>query len=80
MDHSSGFAVISFYSLRGAIQHAEEQPVPDGMERIDITQVPPDVDELTDEDLVDENVDDECRDPSFLPTEVSGPTKLHQST
>ena len=79
MDRSPGLSVKSFYSLRGAIQHIEEQPVPDEVESIEITQVPPDVDELTDEeDLDDEVIEDDCRDPSFLPPEVSGTVELHQ--
>ena len=46
------------------------------MKKIDITQVPPDLSELTDEeDLDDEIIDD---DPSFLAPKVSGTVELHQ--
>lgn len=49
------------------------------MENIEITQVPPDVDELTDEeDFDDETIGDDCRDPSFLPLEVRDTVELYQ--
>ena len=50
MDDIQHIPVRSFYSLRGAINHIEEHPVPDGIDTIDITHVPPRVDELTDEE------------------------------
>ncbi|KAK3869673.1 hypothetical protein Pcinc_025035 [Petrolisthes cinctipes] len=72
------FPVKSFYSLCGAINHIDENAVPDGIDTIDIIHVPPPVDELTDEEDLDDVIDDEFADPSFLPPEVSGTVELHQ--
>lgn len=79
MDDTENIPVRSFYSLRGAVNHIQENAVPDGIDTIDIVHVPPPVDELTDEEDLDEDViDDELADPSFLPPEVSGIVELHQ--
>lgn len=79
MDKMQSFSVKSFYLIRGALNRIQENTVPEGVDVIDITQVPPLVDEMIDEEDFDNKViDDNYTDPTFIPPKVSGTVDLHQ--
>ena len=71
--------VKSFYSVRDAINYAEEHEPDDDENFIDMVEIPPPVNELTDEeDFDDEILDDEERDESFILQDVPGSVELHR--
>ncbi|KAK3861583.1 hypothetical protein Pcinc_032495 [Petrolisthes cinctipes] len=79
MDRPPSFPVKSFHFFQAAINYIEEQPVPEGINTIEITQVPPGVDILTDEEDIDDDIiHDDYTDHTFLPQDVSGSIELHQ--
>ena len=68
-----------FYCLRDAIAFVEENPIPQDNDQIDVIEVPPKADALTDqEDFDDEIVDGGDKDPLYLPPDVPGSVELHQ--
>ena len=71
--------VKSFYSVRDAINYAEEHEPDDDENFIDMVEILPPVNELTDEeDFDDEILDDEERDESFILQDVPGSVELHR--
>ena len=75
---SGSIPVRSFYSLRPALHDIEENIDSSELVGVDIVQIPPNVDELSDEeDLDDDVVDDEEVDPSYYPEEVCGTIEIH---
>ena len=68
-----------FYCLRDAIAFIEENPIPQDNDQIDVIEVPPKADALTDqEDFDDEIVGGGDEDPLYLPPDVPGSVELHQ--
>ena len=68
-----------FYCLRGAIAFIEENPIPQDNDQIDVIEVPPKADAVTDqEDFDDEIVDGRDKDPLYFPPDVPGSVELHQ--
>ena len=76
---ASSHSVKSFYSVHDAVNYAEENGSPSDENFIDISEIPPPVNELTDEeDFDDEILDDENRDPTFILQDVPGSVELHR--
>ncbi|XP_042232369.1 piggyBac transposable element-derived protein 1-like [Homarus americanus] len=72
-------SVKSFYSVHDAVNYAEENDSPSDENFIDIVEIPPPVNELTDEeDFDDEILDGENRDPTFILQDVPGSVELHR--
>ncbi|CAI9729986.1 Hypothetical predicted protein [Octopus vulgaris] len=60
-------SVKSFYSVHGTVNYAEENESPSDENFIDIVELPPPVNELTDEeDFDDEILDDENRNLTII--------------
>ena len=72
------FSVKSFYSVRTAQSYLQDNSLDDDVDDVDIVELPPPVNDLTDEEDFDNDIlDDENRDPNFLPPDFVGTVELH---
>lgn len=77
MDHT--ISTQTFYSVSEAIDYAEKNYESNDDPFIDMVELPPPVNALSDEeDLDDDLLDDDCRDPTFILPDVPGSVELHR--